>query len=83
MAARRLLGSGRYDVLVALGAVIRGDTPHFDYVAGEALSLIHIFSLIGEYGRISGGKIATYNTFGTTRADDALEYASVGIRLRF
>lgn len=36
VAARRLLGSGRYDVLVALGAVIRGDTPHFDYVAGEA-----------------------------------------------
>ena len=26
----------RYDAIVALGAVIRGDTPHFDYVAGEA-----------------------------------------------
>ncbi|HUO52205.1 MAG TPA: 6,7-dimethyl-8-ribityllumazine synthase [Gemmatimonadaceae bacterium] len=35
-AARLLLGSGRYDALVALGAVIRGDTPHFDYVAAEA-----------------------------------------------
>jgi 6,7-dimethyl-8-ribityllumazine synthase len=36
IAARRLLTSERYDALVAVGAVIRGDTPHFDYVAGEA-----------------------------------------------
>ncbi len=36
LAARRALASGRYDALVALGAVIRGDTPHFDFVAGEA-----------------------------------------------
>ena len=35
-AARRLLASDRYNALVAVGAVIRGDTPHFDYVAGEA-----------------------------------------------
>jgi 6,7-dimethyl-8-ribityllumazine synthase len=32
---RRLAASTRYDALIALGAVIRGDTPHFDYVAGE------------------------------------------------
>jgi len=35
-AARRLLASERYNGVVAVGAVIRGDTPHFDYVAGEA-----------------------------------------------
>jgi len=36
MAAQRLLTTERYDALVAVGAVIRGDTPHFDYVAGAA-----------------------------------------------
>jgi 6,7-dimethyl-8-ribityllumazine synthase len=35
-AVRRLLATERYDALVALGAVVRGDTPHFEYVAGEA-----------------------------------------------
>jgi 6,7-dimethyl-8-ribityllumazine synthase len=36
--ARRLAMSKRFDAIVALGAVIRGATPHFDYVAGEASS---------------------------------------------
>ena len=35
-AASALARSGRYAALVALGAVVRGDTPHFEYVAGEA-----------------------------------------------
>lgn len=34
-ATRALLGTGRYDACVVLGAVVRGDTPHFDFVAGE------------------------------------------------
>jgi 6,7-dimethyl-8-ribityllumazine synthase len=34
-AAHKLAGSGRYSAIVALGCVIRGDTPHFDFVAGE------------------------------------------------
>lgn len=34
--ARRLARSGRHDAIVCLGAVVRGETPHFDYVAGEA-----------------------------------------------
>jgi 6,7-dimethyl-8-ribityllumazine synthase len=34
LAAQRLIASG-YDAVVALGVVVRGDTPHFDYVAGE------------------------------------------------
>ncbi len=35
LAARLLIDSGAFDAIVALGVVIRGDTPHFDYVAGE------------------------------------------------
>lgn len=36
VAAQRVARHGDYDAIVALGCVIRGDTPHFDYVAGEA-----------------------------------------------
>lgn len=35
LALELLARSGRYDGAVALGAVVRGDTPHFDFVAGE------------------------------------------------
>ena len=33
--AKRLASSGRYDVVITLGAVIRGDTPHFEVVVSE------------------------------------------------
>jgi len=36
LAARQLAATGRYDAVVCTGAVIRGQTPHFDFVAGEA-----------------------------------------------
>ena len=36
LCAQRLAATGRYDALVCLGAVVRGETPHFDFVAGEA-----------------------------------------------
>jgi 6,7-dimethyl-8-ribityllumazine synthase len=38
LALKALAVSGKYDALVALGAVIRGGTPHFEYVAGECAS---------------------------------------------
>ena len=36
--AKELAASGRFDAVVCLGAVIRGDTPHFDYVSSETAS---------------------------------------------
>lgn len=35
LVAKKLAGSGRYDAVICLGAVIRGATPHFDYVSAE------------------------------------------------
>lgn len=38
LTAQKLAASERYDAVIAIGAVIRGGTPHFDFVAGEANS---------------------------------------------
>lgn len=65
-AASRLLMSERYDALVVVGAVIRGETPHFDFVAGEAsrgLSLLQ-----GEYGVPIGFGLLTTDTLEQAQA---------------
>lgn len=38
LTAKKVAESGQYDAVIAIGAVIRGGTPHFDFVAGEANS---------------------------------------------
>lgn len=43
--ARQLARSGKFDAVVALGCVIRGDTPHFEYVAGECARGLQLASL--------------------------------------
>ena len=48
LAIKKLAASRRYQALIALGCVIRGATPHFDYVAGEASRGIAKISLAEE-----------------------------------
>jgi 6,7-dimethyl-8-ribityllumazine synthase len=43
--ARKLALSGHFDAVIALGCVIRGDTPHFDYVAGECARGLQLATL--------------------------------------
>ena len=45
LVTRKAVDSGQYDAMIALGAVIRGGTPHFDYVAGECASGLAKISL--------------------------------------
>lgn len=43
--AKKMAQSGKYDAIIALGAVIRGGTPHFEYVAGECTKGLATVSL--------------------------------------
>lgn len=67
-AAKRLAASSHYDAVIALGAVIRGATAHFDYVAGEAAKGIATASLDTGVPVIFG--VITANTL-----DEAIERA--------
>ena len=69
IAVRKLGASRRYDALVALGCVIRGDTPHFDYVAGECARGLQLVSL--ETGVPVAFGVLTVNT-----TEQALERAA-------
>ena len=69
--ARRLAGTGRFDVVICLGAVIRSETPHFDFVAAEAARGI------GRVALDSGTPV----TFGVITADDVEQAVSrAGVR---
>lgn len=43
--AKKLAGGGRFDAVICLGAVVRGETPHFDYIAGQSSKAIGQLSL--------------------------------------
>jgi len=69
LAASQLLASG-CNAVVALGAVIRGGTPHFDYVAGECASGLARLGL-------DTGKPVLFGVLTTDTIEQALERASV------
>ena len=66
--ARGLATSCRYDAVVCLGAVVRGDTPHFDYVAGEAAHGIQQVAL-------DTGVPASFGVLTTNTMEQALDRA--------
>jgi 6,7-dimethyl-8-ribityllumazine synthase len=68
LAARTAAESGRFDAVVCLGAVIRGETPHFDLVAGEAARGIR------EVG-VSTGVPVIFGVLTTETLDQALDRA--------
>jgi len=45
LAAKKMAGSGKYDAIICLGAVIRGGTPHFEYVSSEVTKGVASVSL--------------------------------------
>ena len=86
LAAKRLATSGRYDAIVCLGAVIRGATAHFDYVAGGASSGISSVALEADLPVIFG--VITTETIeqaieraGTKAGNKGFEAAAAAIEM--
>lgn len=71
LVADRLASSGRFDAVIALGAVIRGGTPHFEYVAGEcARGLTRV--------ALDNTLPVTFGVLTTDTVEQALERAGTG-----
>ena len=68
--AQKLAKTGRFDVVICLGAIIRSDTPHFDYVAGEASKGIARVSL-------DTGIPITFGIITAASVDQAIQRAGV------
>ena len=60
LAAKKMAKSGKYDAIICLGAIIRGSTPHFDFVANEAAKGVAMVSLDSEVP-VSFGILTTEN----------------------
>ena len=68
--AQKMAASGRFDVVICLGAVVRSATPHFDYVAGEAAKGI---SRVG----LDSGIPVTFGVVTADTVEQAVERAGV------
>ena len=68
LVAKKLAQSGRYDGICCVGAVIRGDTPHFDYVASEvAKGIAHV--------GLETGTVISFGVLTTDSIEQAVERA--------
>lgn len=70
LTAHMLAKSGKYDAIIALGTVIRGNTTHFEYVAGEASSGIANVSIASEIP-------VTFGVLTTENIEQAIERAGM------
>ena len=68
LAAKKLAESGKYDAVICLGAVIRGATPHFDYIAAEVSKGIASVAL-------ENGIPVTFGVLTTDTLEQAIERA--------
>jgi 6,7-dimethyl-8-ribityllumazine synthase len=68
MAAKKMVEAARYDAVICLGAVIRGATPHFDYVSAEVSKGIAAVSL-------DSGVPVTFGVLTTDNLEQAIERA--------
>jgi len=68
--AQRLAQSGRFDAIVCLGTVIRGETPHFEYVAGEVTKGI-------AHAALSTGVPVLYGVVTADTLEQAIDRAGV------
>ncbi|TWI54661.1 6,7-dimethyl-8-ribityllumazine synthase [Halalkalibacter nanhaiisediminis] len=67
-AAKKMLDSGKYDAVITLGTVIRGATPHFDYVCSEVAKGVSSLAL-------SSGKPVIFGVLTTDTIEQAVERA--------
>jgi 6,7-dimethyl-8-ribityllumazine synthase len=86
LAAKKLAASGRYDAVICVGAVIRGETPHFDYVAGEVTKGITAAALATDvpvaYGIITADTVEqAINRAGVKAGNKGFEAALTAVEM--